>query len=31
MFLPESETGKVVRLTEMPKQAAIPPENQEMP
>jgi hypothetical protein len=30
LFLPESEAGKVVRLTEMPKQAAIPPENQEI-
>jgi hypothetical protein len=30
LLLPESEAGNIVRLTEMPKQAAIPPENQEI-
>jgi hypothetical protein len=28
ILLPESEAGNVVRLTEMPKQAAMPPEAQ---
>ena len=30
ILLPESEAGNVVRLTEMPMQAAIPPEVQEI-
>jgi hypothetical protein len=30
ILLPESEAGNVVRLTEMPMQAAIPPEAQEI-
>jgi hypothetical protein len=30
ILIPESESGNVVRLTEMPMQAAIPPEAQEI-
>jgi hypothetical protein len=30
ILLPESESGNVVRLTEMPMQASIPPEAQEI-
>lgn len=30
ILLPESEAGNVVRLTEMPMQAAMPPEAQEI-
>ena len=30
ILLPESESGNVVRLTEMPMQASIPPEVQEI-
>ncbi len=30
ILIPESETGKVMRLTEMPMQAAIPPEVHEI-
>ena len=30
LLIPESESGNVVRLTEMPMQAAIPPEAQEI-
>jgi hypothetical protein len=30
ILIPESESGKVVRLTEMPMQAALPPDAQEI-
>ena len=30
LLIPESEAGNVVRLTEMPMQAALPPEAQEI-